>query len=373
MPDAVASDNKLGYDSNNNPVTGQNITILNPINVSFWQEISESRMRNTGIKLDNSAMQAVLSVENTGTSLLTVGEGYDFNHVIKNWQTINDWQNIRSFYSNMRENVQSYIGEPGYLSKQEVENGIYWDKGPFGAYYKYKNGIMLYEHQERLSEIQDGVSNTGERFVKANKEIEFEPVGYSSDGKIEYRADKSLNVDAKKAERQNRHYSLGEIVQAALLLYGLGPEVRLLGALGFGLNKLNAFFKGLGKAAPKEVESSFRFTQTTASKWFSKEGTFSGRTIGSVVNDLRTGVLKAADIPVEYIERDGIKLIVNTRSSLALRRAGIPESEWKLINKTGDALTEAKITERLARNELTQEGVDVIRITGSGKNASSLE
>jgi len=87
----------------------------------------------------------------------------------------------------------------------------------------------------------------------------------------------------------------------------------------------------------------------------------------------RTGVLKSTDVPVEYIERDSVKLVVNTRSSLVLRRAGIPETEWNLVNKTGDAFTESKVTERLARNELTEEGTDAIRVTGLGKNVSSLE
>jgi filamentous hemagglutinin len=88
---------------------------------------------------------------------------------------------------------------------------------------------------------------------------------------------------------------------------------------------------------------------------------------------LRNGQLKPKEVPITYIERDGVKLIENTRSSLALRRANIPESAWNLINKTGDLTIVAKITERLARNELTNSGTDVLRITGEGKNASSLK
>lgn len=129
----------------------------------------------------------------------------------------------------------------------------------------------------------------------------------------------------------------------------------------------------VSKAVPEVTESSFKFTQTTAAARFSEAGTFFGKTIGEVANDLRTGALKTIDIPVEYIERDGVKLIVNTRSSLALKRAGIPESEWNLINKTGDPLTEATITKRLAKNKLTEEGSDVLRITGSDKTVSNLE
>lgn len=87
---------------------------------------------------------------------------------------------------------------------------------------------------------------------------------------------------------------------------------------------------------------------------------------------LRQGKLDVSDVPVTYIERNGNRLIENTRSSLALKRANIPESQWNLINKTGDLEIELKITERLQRNGLSNTGTDVLRITGQGKNASSL-
>lgn len=251
MPDAVESDNKLGY-VNNNPEAEQNITILNPINVTFLQETSASRMVDTGIKLANSTFQTALSVDSTGMSSTNVGKEYDFNSV-KNWEGIKDWQNTRSFYSSVRENIQSHIGEPGLLSKQEVETRIQWERGPYGAQYKYKNGVMLYEHQEVLSEIEGRFLNKGERLVEANTEIEFEPVGYSSDGKIEYQADKSLNVDAK-SESQNRHYSWIDIIEAALLLSPLGLEAKLIGALGFGLKRLSFLFKGQNESlVPAEL------------------------------------------------------------------------------------------------------------------------
>lgn len=122
-----------------------------------------------------------------------------------------------------------------------------------------------------------------------------------------------------------------------------------------------------------EVSNNFRFTQITASPYFSIEGKFSGKTIGEVSDLLRKGKLLPEDVPVVYLERNGVKLLENTRSSLALKRANIPESKWKLIDMTGDAIIEAKITERLLRNGLTDEGIDVLRITGMGKNASRLK
>lgn len=76
-------------------------------------------------------------------------------------------------------------------------------------------------------------------------------------------------------------------------------------------------------------------------------------------------------MPVSYVNIGGNNLIVNTRSSLALTRAGIPQSGWTLIDAT--ATDAAAIQARLLRNGLTLEGTSTLRITGLGRAASSLE
>jgi hypothetical protein len=43
-----------------------------------------------------------------------------------------------------------------------------------------------------------------------------------------------------------------------------------------------------------------------------------------------------------------------------------------MVNRTGDAFFEKVLTERLARNGLTEAGTNVLRITGMGKNASAI-
>jgi hypothetical protein len=118
--------------------------------------------------------------------------------------------------------------------------------------------------------------------------------------------------------------------------------------------------------AAKEA-GALRFTQTTASPWFHPEGNFAGQTISDVAAQLRAGTLRAADVPVTVV---GDGLIVNTRSSLALRQAGIPQSQWSII--PGSAQDAAEIAARLSRNGLGPTGTDVIRITGQGSGASTL-
>ncbi|MDD8023530.1 MAG: hemagglutinin repeat-containing protein [Paracoccaceae bacterium] len=115
-----------------------------------------------------------------------------------------------------------------------------------------------------------------------------------------------------------------------------------------------------------------RFSQTTASPWFSPDGLFGGLSISDVATRLRSGSLSPSDVPVQTIVVDNTTLIVNTRSSLALSQAGVPRSQWITIDMTGDAATEALIRARLDRNGLTTAGTSTLRITGSGSTASTL-
>jgi RHS repeat-associated protein len=156
-----------------------------------------------------------------------------------------------------------------------------------------------------------------------------------------------------------------------------------LGALGHGGAKVlgaavgraapavkAAIARGRGAAPAPASGLRLRFSQTTASPNFGKEGIFADKTIGGLSRDIRTGVIRADQVPVRYVEIEGQNLIVNTRSSLALKRAGVPESQWNLIDTT--ATDAPKIHGRLNRNGLTAEGTQTIRITGNGSGASNL-
>jgi hypothetical protein len=118
-----------------------------------------------------------------------------------------------------------------------------------------------------------------------------------------------------------------------------------------------------------------RFSQNSASPGFHLKGTFKGETIGSLAAKLRAGEISISDVPVRFVRIAGNNLIVNTRSALALMRAKIPQSLWTLLDTTESPEAynnAAAIAKRLADNGLTSEGTEVIRITGAGKNASSL-
>ena len=142
--------------------------------------------------------------------------------------------------------------------------------------------------------------------------------------------------------------------------------VSALHTFAVGQSRILVHNKTTGRAAPRSGAAleNANFAQKTFSQTFSAEGKFAGRTVEEVAADLKAGTLKAADVPVEYIVRDGKTLILNTRSAQALEQAGIPRSQWNAVNKTGDMGAEGRLTDQLGRNKLTSEGTPTVRPSG---------
>ena len=88
-----------------------------------------------------------------------------------------------------------------------------------------------------------------------------------------------------------------------------------------------------------------------------------------------TGKISPAALEIRYVISGETSLIVNTRSSLALTRAGIPESQWVLkdvtneINPLSGKSYLAEIESRLAANGLGSEGSEILRIGPRPENA----
>ena len=70
------------------------------------------------------------------------------------------------------------------------------------------------------------------------------------------------------------------------------------------------------------------------------------------------------DVPIDLIVRGGNSLILNTRSAQALTRAGIPRSDWMIVNRTGDDFFEGLLSGQLSRNGLDSFGTFGPRSTG---------
>lgn len=135
-----------------------------------------------------------------------------------------------------------------------------------------------------------------------------------------------------------------------------------------GIGSIDDFIKGAGNT----VLDNANYAQKTYSNTFSADGrriytNLAGEpinTIDDLVNAINKGKVNVADLPVEYIIRDGNTLILNTRTSQALAQAGIPRSEWSVINRAGNSLFEELLTGQLTRNKLTSEGITTVRQSG---------
>jgi filamentous hemagglutinin len=138
---------------------------------------------------------------------------------------------------------------------------------------------------------------------------------------------------------------------AILLVHGLGTPVAFEGVAA---GRLGA--AGAAQARAGVLEGA-AYAQKTFSQSFSKGGKFAGQTVDGVASALNSGALSAAEVSIQYIVRNGNKLILNTRSAQALERAGIPRSQWNPVNMTGNAAAEKRLTDQLRRNGLDSSGI----------------
>ena len=78
---------------------------------------------------------------------------------------------------------------------------------------------------------------------------------------------------------------------------------------------------------------------------------------------IERGDVAAADIVIDYVILDGHQLILNTRTSTALRWAGIPQHQWVGRDRTGivafidDKTFEEVLYDDLARAQLKRNGL----------------
>ena len=97
----------------------------------------------------------------------------------------------------------------------------------------------------------------------------------------------------------------------------------------------------------------------TYTEMFSDEGLLSGRSINDVAAALRSGAMSAKNIPIDVIVRNGNTLILNTRSSQALIRAGIARRLWTVVDRTGRLAYEERLSKQLSKNGLSDTGTDL--------------
>jgi hypothetical protein len=90
-------------------------------------------------------------------------------------------------------------------------------------------------------------------------------------------------------------------------------------------------------AAQRDYWQQFSGGQPGKTTFLGPDGKYYGRLCDDVLADLQAGRMTPADLPVEYIVRDGNTLMLNTRSAKVIEQAGIPRGQWYARNVTGIA------------------------------------
>ncbi|EOC3061408.1 VENN motif pre-toxin domain-containing protein [Cronobacter dublinensis] len=85
------------------------------------------------------------------------------------------------------------------------------------------------------------------------------------------------------------------------------------------------------------AQSKIRANETFSAEGVAKYSQMAGQpvnTVDDLANAIRSGLIKPSQLSVDYVEMNGTRLILNTRTSVALDRAGIPKSDWYGTNQT---------------------------------------
>lgn len=108
----------------------------------------------------------------------------------------------------------------------------------------------------------------------------------------------------------------------------------------------------------KSVLDNARYAQKEYSPIFGnhKNNPFRGKHMNEVIADLRSGKIKPWQLKIDYVVRDGNKLILNTRSAHVLELAGIPRWQWNISNRTGKHKYEKRLDMQLQRSGLNSNG-----------------
>lgn len=141
------------------------------------------------------------------------------------------------------------------------------------------------------------------------------------------------------------------------------------------LNGGKAAGSGLGNVE-KGVLTNANFAQNKikADRSFSPEGQaiyseLAGRpikTVDDLANAITVGSIKPSQIVVDYVDLNGVRLILNTRTSTALEQAGVPRSQWFGQNRTGveayaGTTFDQLAADQLRRNKLPPTGADKLK------------
>lgn len=148
----------------------------------------------------------------------------------------------------------------------------------------------------------------------------------------------------------------GRFVETAFDIVSLGISISafyeapsLINAAALAYDAISTavpFLPGGAGVAVKgaRIAAEVRYAQKGVSSTF-RHGEFAGKTIEVVATGLKSGTIKAEQLPIKIIEREGVTYTLNNRSLMALKQAGVEPTVIQSV--TGVAKYEAQLTQRI--------------------------
>lgn len=175
----------------------------------------------------------------------------------------------------------------------------------------------------------------------------------------------SYNVGQGTEKIVNGKYSEGavQVVNGTLMIAPVLTEAKyVIGRLeGAGAVKGANF-------AQSRIRGDQNFSEK-GQEAYSRLAGYKINTIDDLALAIQKGKIKVSQLPVDYVElKSGQKLILNTRTSTALNRAGVSQDKWYGNNQTGIQVPGAEIgltfdklgQDQLKRNKLPETGSKTI-------------
>ncbi|MGN6317221.1 DUF6862 domain-containing protein [Trinickia sp.] len=113
------------------------------------------------------------------------------------------------------------------------------------------------------------------------------------------------------------------------------PMATVLDGAGGAINNGLAGSVANANFAQSSINAAGTFSVEGAAKYTQLAGV-PINTVDDLAAAIKNGLINPSQLPVDYVvTADGAQLILNTRTSVALSRAGVPQAQWYGANRTG--------------------------------------
>jgi hypothetical protein len=112
-------------------------------------------------------------------------------------------------------------------------------------------------------------------------------------------------------------------------------------------------------AKSKKIFYNYAQETINVAEEFKKTSLYPNMTVDELAEALKLGKMKPEQVPLNYVVRDGIRVVENTKTVVAYERSGISPEKWGWQLADSDSII--RLDKNLANNKLPPTGIDHIR------------